>query len=209
MGVSFTTHWHGLRCLELVAGEDPSPRLFRLLAGLAGQLRDAGVVDGAASSYRSLAVYWDEMPDPAIEAEVLALAQREAGGSSGVAPRVHEVPVVYDGFDLGRVAELHAMNVGEVVHRHSSVVYTVAAIGFLPHFGYLWGLDTMLVTPRLQVPRPRVPPGAVGIGGEQTGIYPGVSPGGWNLIGQVAERACREVCRELRVGDEVVFKVAG
>ena len=28
-----------------------------------------------------------------------------------------------------------------------------------------------------------VPKGAVGIGGEQTGIYPQTSPGGWQLIG--------------------------
>ena len=34
------------------------------------------------------------------------------------------------------------------------------------------------------VPRKEIPPGSVGIGGAQTGIYPLRSPGGWNLIGR-------------------------
>ena len=36
----------------------------------------------------------------------------------------------------------------------------------------------------LDSPRTRIPPGAVGIGGKQTGIYPLASPGGWRLIGR-------------------------
>ena len=213
MGISFTAHWHGLRCLELVAEELPSPRLFRKLADFAMRLRDMGLVDGAASSYRSLAVYWDDIPDSGCEEQVVAAMEQMVDASSDASKvaqvRVHEVPVRYDGIDLCRVAQVHAVSVEEVVVRHSSSLYTVAAIGFLPYFGYLWGLDATLVTPRLEVPRPRVPAGAVGIGGEQTGIYPGVSPGGWNLIGSVEENVCGEVCRELRVGDEVVFKVTG
>ncbi|MBD4753516.1 carboxyltransferase domain-containing protein, partial [Xanthomonas citri pv. citri] len=33
-------------------------------------------------------------------------------------------------------------------------------------------------------PRKRVPAGSVGIGGDQTGVYPFETPGGWNLIGR-------------------------
>lgn len=41
-----------------------------------------------------------------------------------------------------------------------------------------------LCCPRLQTPRTKIPAGAVGIGGKQTGIYPLASPGGWQLIGR-------------------------
>jgi KipI family sensor histidine kinase inhibitor len=39
-------------------------------------------------------------------------------------------------------------------------------------------------SPRLASPRTKVPAGAVGIGGRQTGIYAVESPGGWQLIGR-------------------------
>jgi KipI family sensor histidine kinase inhibitor len=57
-------------------------------------------------------------------------------------------------------------------------------LGFLPGFAYLGGMDKRLVTPRLESPRLEIFKGAVGIGGEQTGIYPIASPGGWRLIGK-------------------------
>lgn len=41
-----------------------------------------------------------------------------------------------------------------------------------------------LFTPRLPTPRTAIPAGSVGIGGEQTGVYPIASPGGWQLIGR-------------------------
>ena len=46
------------------------------------------------------------------------------------------------------------------------------------------GMDQRLNTPRLSSPRVKIEAGAVGIGGEQTGIYPLASPGGWQLIGK-------------------------
>ena len=96
------------------------------------------------------------------------------------------IPVVYGGEkgpDLSEVARLHKMSVDEVIKRHSSAVYTVFFIGFMPGFVYLGGLDEQLVTPRRAEPRLQIPAGSVGIGGAQTGIYPSVSPGGWQIIG--------------------------
>jgi KipI family sensor histidine kinase inhibitor len=46
------------------------------------------------------------------------------------------------------------------------------------------GLDSALNVPRLDIPRPKVPPGALGITGKQCALYPTASPGGWNLIGR-------------------------
>ena len=67
---------------------------------------------------------------------------------------------------------------------HSTREYRVACIGFVPGFTFLAGLPKNLATPRRDVPRKEIPPGSVGIGGAQTGIYPLRSPGGWNLIGR-------------------------
>jgi inhibitor of KinA len=56
-------------------------------------------------------------------------------------------------------------------------------MGFTPGFPYMGKLHASLVTPRLDSPRTLVRAGSVAIAGEQTGIYPIDSPGGWRLIG--------------------------
>ena len=61
-------------------------------------------------------------------------------------------------------------------------------LGFTPGFPYLGGLNPRLACPRLQTPRLRIPPGSVSIGGEQTGIYPVESPGGWRIVGRTPLR---------------------
>lgn len=98
--------------------------------------------------------------------------------------RVLELPVVYDGPDLPRVAEVSGLGVDEVIALHAGAEYRVHLLGFAPGFSYLGGLDRRLFTPRLDTPRPRVPAGSVAIGGEHTGIYPVATAGGWNLIGR-------------------------
>ena len=57
-------------------------------------------------------------------------------------------------------------------------------LGFIPGFTYLGGMDESLATPRLKTPRLQIQPGSVGIAGTQTGIYPSLSPGGWQIIGR-------------------------
>ena len=47
-----------------------------------------------------------------------------------------------------------------------------------------WGLPDELAVPRLPTPRPRVPPGSVGLADRYAGIYPTASPGGWRLVGR-------------------------
>ena len=66
----------------------------------------------------------------------------------------------------------------EVIRRHTAPKYRIYMLGFLPGFPYLGGLDPALFTPRLQNPRTAIPAGSVGIGGQQTGIYPGGVAGG-------------------------------
>ncbi|MDN0074862.1 5-oxoprolinase subunit PxpB [Crenobacter sp. SG2303] len=108
-------------------------------------------------------------------------------------PHSHEVriPVVYGGDagpDLPDVAHHAKLSPDEVIARHAGADYLVYFLGFQPGFAYLGGLPEELATPRLAEPRLSVPAGSVGIGGCQTGIYPAVTPGGWNLIGRSTVR---------------------
>jgi len=126
-------------------------------------------------------------------------------------PRTIEVPVCYGGDfgeDLQTVATHCGLSTEEVVKIHCTPVYQVHALGFLPGFAYLGGLDRRIVTPRLDVPRKRVPAGSVGIGGDQTGVYPFETPGGWNLIGRTPITLFRieaEAPSLLEPGDHVRF----
>ncbi len=105
--------------------------------------------------------------------------------------RTVEIPVCYEGEfgpDLGLVAKQAGLSPEDVIKRHCKAEYLVYLIGFAPGFPYLGGLPKELATPRHPKPRMVVPPGSVGIAGNQTGIYPLATPGGWNLIGRTPLR---------------------
>lgn len=125
--------------------------------------------------------------------------------------RTVEIPTCYEGElapDLELVASGSALSPEQVVALHSGATYVVQVIGFTPGFPYLAGLDPRLATPRRAEPRTRVPAGSVGIGGEQTGIYPIAIPGGWNIIGAtplVVFDPLRTPAPMLRIGDRVRF----
>ncbi len=113
-----------------------------------------------------------------------------------------------NGPDLAAVAAHAGMPISEVIERHVAVEYRVAMIGFAPGFPYLLGLDPALAMPRLQTPRTRVAAGSVGIGNDQTGIYPRSSPGGWRIIGCTTQSLFdpqRDPPSLLAAGDRVRF----
>lgn len=98
-----------------------------------------------------------------------------------------EIPVCYDtafGIDLTAIAEQKKISIDEIIQIHSSTQYHVYMLGFLPGFAYMGNVNDRIITPRLSTPRTRVAAGSVGIAGNQTGIYPLDSPGGWNIIGR-------------------------
>lgn len=107
---------------------------------------------------------------------------RDRSGADG--QEVLEVPVVYDGEDLGDVADILGCDRDEVVRRHTTGLWTVAFCGFAPGFGYLTADDGEWDLPRRGSPRTKVPAGSVALAGEFTGVYPRASPGGWQLIGR-------------------------
>jgi KipI family sensor histidine kinase inhibitor len=134
-----------------------------------------------------------------------AAAARERG------PLV-EVPVAYDGEDLGEVARLAGCSPEEVVRRHLGGEYVAAFCGFAPGFAYLDGLDAALHVARRDTPRTRVPAGAVAIADRFSAVYPRPSPGGWRLIGHT-ELALWDTERDppavLAPGTRVRFAEAG
>lgn len=101
--------------------------------------------------------------------------------------KVHVIPVCYEGKyapDMEVYINTLGLSRDEVIALHTQNMYTVYFLGFLPGFPYLLGLDRRLSIPRKDVPTRKVPAGGVAIGGNQTGVYPQESPGGWYVIGQ-------------------------
>jgi inhibitor of KinA len=125
--------------------------------------------------------------------------------------RQREIPACYGGEfgpDLNEVAALHGMTPAQAIELHASVTYTVYFIGFVPGFAYLGELPEALATPRLATPRRRAAPGSIGIAGNQTGVYPLATPGGWRLIGRTPIamfRPDRNNMSFLSIGDRVRF----
>ncbi|MFC4811098.1 5-oxoprolinase subunit PxpB [Paenibacillus sp. GCM10023250] len=101
--------------------------------------------------------------------------------------RIVDIPVCYGGDlgpDLPEVAAHHGLSEQDVIDIHASADYLVYMLGFAPGFAYLGGLPARIATPRRTTPRLSIPTGTVGIAGDQTGVYPIVTPGGWQLIGK-------------------------
>ena len=122
-----------------------------------------------------------------------------------------EIPVCYGGKhgpDLMDVSALHKMTPAQVIELHSSTTYVVYFLGFVPGFAYLGELPPALVTSRLATPRRSVPPGSVAIAGNQTGVYPFATPGGWRLLGRTPVsmfQLGRQELSLLSIGDRVRF----
>lgn len=147
-----------------------------------------GVVE-TVPAFATLLIFYDPLVTEydAVAAAVQKLAQAPGSDTAAEEGRLVEIPVCYGGTfgpDLPFVAEHAGLTEKEVIELHAGREYRIYMLGFLPGFPYLGGLDERLFTPRLASPRTAIPAGSVGIGGEQTGVYPIASPGGWQLIGR-------------------------
>ncbi|MGN0545338.1 MAG: 5-oxoprolinase subunit PxpB [Acutalibacteraceae bacterium] len=143
-------------------------------------------------TFRSLLVCYDPLQTGG-EALIKKLKKRidKLDSAAGASKRVFKIPVCYGGEfgeDIAFVASHAGLTEQEVIDIHTSRDYLIFMLGFLPGFAYLGDMDKRLHTPRLSNPRTSIPAGSVGIGGEQTGIYPLASPGGWQLIGRTPVR---------------------
>lgn len=145
--------------------------------------------------------------EPQLRAHI-AVAIHQPAPLNDPPTQLHVIPVCYDGPDLAEVAAHCRLTEAEVVAAHTARLYQVFCLGFVPGFAYLGELDPRLSCPRRATPRGRVPAGAVAIGGNQTGVYPSATPGGWQLIGHTTtpmfDQTRPEPCL-LQPGDQVRF----
>ena len=165
----------------------------RVLA-VADSIQAAGIggIRDVVPTYRSVAVYFDPLSTnyDALVAILEHSAAQSVPQVSRHRPPVR-IPVCYAGElgpDLAHVARFAHMSESDVVAVHSSKSYRVFMLGFVPGFAYMGIVDARIAAPRHSTPRVRVPLGSVGIAGEQTGIYPAETPGGWQLIGRTPVR---------------------
>jgi inhibitor of KinA len=142
-------------------------------------------VTGLIPAYATLLVEFD--PRLTTRTELLAaLAGRRYGGEPP-APRRVVLPVLYGGEagpDLEEVARWAGVSPDEVVRLHADRDYRIYCIGFAPGFPLSGIVPEAIQVPRRASPRTRVPRGSVAIAGQQTGVYPAESPGGWHLLGK-------------------------
>jgi KipI family sensor histidine kinase inhibitor len=180
----------------------------RLRARIGGAVRD--IVPG----YCSLGIHFDPLrTDLAALERVIMDEARDvpADEASEPARRVIDIPVRYGGNagpDLASVARFAGAMERDVIEAHAARTYRVYMLGFVPGFAYMGRVDARIAAPRHRVPRERVPAGSVGIAGEQTGVYPIETPGGWQLIGRtdvVMFDPARETPSLLQPGDLVRF----
>ena len=192
-----------------------APEIHDRAAALAQRLRWrwGGILRDVVVGYCTVTVYFDplQVDAPWLESEIQA-----AAGPARQATRtdraVVDVPVCYEGDlapDLDDVARFGGCSPDEVVALHTNRTYRVYMLGFIPGFAYLAEVDPRIAAPRRAAPRTEVPAGAVAIAGGQTGIYPAVTPGGWNIIGRTRKKPYdpgRPVPFLFGVGDEVRFR---
>lgn len=177
--------------VELEATIDPVINERAIVLAQRLRARHAAGVRDVAPGYSTIGVHYDPLQtdlaalEHAIEREFEVIANLEAPAERPVV----DIPVSYGGAlgpDLDAVATFAGCSAAEVIARHSGRIYRVYMLGFVPGFAYMGRVDASIAAPRHRVPRERVPIGAVGIAGMQTGVYPVESPGGWQLIGRTS-----------------------
>ena len=174
-------------------------------------------------SYTSIAVFYDpvivhkqqeeasKLPYELVCMRLEEILSVESSGE-GKNERLIEIPVCYGGElgpDLSYVAEYNQLSEEEVIELHSSGEYLVYMLGFAPGFPYIGGMNKKIAAPRKETPRLSIPARSVGIAGEQTGIYPIETPGGWQLIGRTPKELFlpdENPPALLQAGDRISFK---
>jgi KipI family sensor histidine kinase inhibitor len=169
-------------------------------------------IEETVPTYRSLIIYYN--PQKVRYAELVQqLKELEKSVTEITLPATHvtEIPVLYGGEhgpDLEFVAQHNKLSTKEVIKIHNQKEYFIYMLGFSPGFAYLGGMSDKIAAPRLEKPRIKVLGGSVGIAGEQTGIYPIESPGGWQIIGRTPVKLFdpqKELPFLLKSGDYIKF----
>ena len=158
-------------------------------------------------SFDSVMVCYD--PLVADQYKLLALVRQISEVKGNISQtQNHIIRACYDRsgmLDLIALAESSSLDPEDIIRSHANKPYRIFAIGFAPGFAYAGELEESIQIPRQSKPRIKVPAGAIAIADSYTAVYPNTSPGGWNLIGMLAENEPTMLERNLRVGDTITF----
>jgi len=170
-----------------------------------------GIIE-TVPTFRSLMVHYDPFVLPTeelittIEGLVLCEGMNPTTGS------VWGLPVCYDrrvAEDLESLVEHTGMSQSRFIEIHSSRVYSVYMLGFLPGQPYMGDLADELQVPRRNNPRMRIPAGSIGIATSLTCIFPMETPCGWHVIGRTPVNLWKREADPrplLAPGDRVTFE---
>lgn len=176
------------------------------------------------SAYSSLTIYFDEKTtSDEIITEIIKRHQKLIANKNDLdsnkknsteksEEKIITIPVCYDleyGTDLKWLSEYLKLSIEEIIKLHTSQIFRVYMMGFIPGFAYMGTLPEQLQSPRKVTPASSIPIGSVAIAGKQTGIYPAEVPGGWQIIGRTPILMFdknRNSSSFLKTGDLVQFK---
>ncbi|GAB3277046.1 carboxyltransferase domain-containing protein [Sinomonas notoginsengisoli] len=144
---------------------------------------DIDVVDVVAAATTVLIVAPSGQELARAAAYVRALRPAQLDPAERAPGRLVRIETVYDGADLDEAARLADLSPEGLVAAHTQAVWDAAFGGFAPGFTYLTH-DAAPSVPRRTSPRTAVPAGSVAVAGTYSAVYPGESPGGWQLIGR-------------------------
>lgn len=182
---------------------------------VAARLRARRDIQEVVPGMNNLLVCFDPVgTDPAASERLLRELWSRAEVQNTPTGKTVEIPVTYGGAaatDLQLWAAHCGLTVAEAIRRHAEGRYHVAAVGAMPGFPYLSGLDPSLAIGRRAVPRAVVAEGSVIIGGMQAGIMPTTAPSGWHIIGHTPVRLFDPEAENpslLAPGDRLRFVIA-
>lgn len=184
----------------------PSPTLFAAddwlmiqslppatVAGLAQAAAQQQGWDEIVPGLDSLSLAWNPLTRSVSAARSAAeelLAQSITPQAQAVTDPAVTLHICYDSkwaHDADIVAELLGITTDALPAWHQAQDWRVAMLGFQPGFAYLVTDAPIPDIPRLADPRSRVEAGSVGVLGQLCGLYPHAGPGGWPIIGRIAE----------------------
>ena len=181
---------NGDSAITILFNEDTSERLTQKILSLVALIKNHlnELIIDIIPAYQSLTISFNSKNINAdkLIMEVELLFNLPFNGTE-YQPKIIEIPVCYENEfspDLESLAQHCKLTTEEVIALHCQPNYLVHMLGFLPGFLYLGGLSDKLFCPRKSTPAISIPAGSVAIGGNQTGIYPVSSPGGWHIIGR-------------------------
>jgi inhibitor of KinA len=212
----------GDSALVLEFGNEIDIPLNQYISHLFKKVKQAGLnyITDVVPAYTSLAVHYNLLQVPyhrekssfeIVAEKITTLVKMSGTNERSNTGKLILLPVCYSpkyGIDLLELAEKNKMEVEHLVSVHSSKLYHVFMIGFLPGFAYMGEVDASIATARKSTPRQEVVEGSIGIAGKQTGIYTISSPGGWNIVGRTPEQLFKkhlEIPVLIHQGDRVKF----